>query len=418
MDDAERAERYPLGRLADRKKPFFVCDLQRLEDKHRSFAAAFARHFKSYAIAYSYKTNYLPVVCARLHDLGAWADVVSRLEYQLAETLNVPGHMIVFNGPGKTVEDSAYALERGSLVNLDSLDEAVELSRWIAAGPGRRADVGLRVNAELPEGGRTEGLSRFGMPIDDIRRATTILEATGRARVVGLHAHLSSKTRSLAVFQRLTAHLVEAVRALDGRPLKYVDCGGGYGFAPPEMTDLTLPSFDDYARALREGLAGAVDVDSLTLIVEPGLALVGDCLSLFAPVVATKTIGGREIAVVDASVHDVRPTRHSIKLPVSAFTPALEPKNMGPRRRYDLVGYTCMEDDYPARDVLLPSLERGDVVCFENVGAYTLVFRPPFIHPAPPIFAFDHGVFTVARREETFADFFGRYLPVDRATLV
>ena len=52
----------------------------------------------------------------------------------------------------------------------------------------------------------------------------------------------------------------------------------------------------------------------------------------------------------------------------------------------------------------------GDFVVFENVGAYTVVMKPPFIRPSPAILAWegDHS-FAVAKRAERLDDIFAAY---------
>ena len=43
---------------------------------------------------------------------------------------------------------------------------------------------------------------------------------------------------------------------------------------------------------------------------------------------------------------------------------------------------------------------------FDNVGAYTIVFNPPFIKERPTILAYDNNEMFVVRRKETFKQFF------------
>ena len=75
----------------------------------------------------------------------------------------------------------------------------------------------------------------------------------------------------------------------------------------------------------------------------------------------------------------------------------------------DLVGYTCMEDDYIAVGQLLPRLEVGDLLRIRGVGAYTTVLKPPFIRGAPPIYLLTGDRVVTARREETADDLLACY---------
>ena len=55
-----------------------------------TFSNAFKSTKVKTQIAYSVKTNYLPAVCSVFREEGAWAEVVSEMEYQLSRALGVP----------------------------------------------------------------------------------------------------------------------------------------------------------------------------------------------------------------------------------------------------------------------------------------------------------------------------------------
>ena len=88
-----------------------------------TFSNAFKSTKVKTQIAYSVKTNYLPAVCSVFREEGAWAEVVSEMEYQLSRALGVPPHEIIYNGPHKTREQLERALSEGAIVNIDNFDE-------------------------------------------------------------------------------------------------------------------------------------------------------------------------------------------------------------------------------------------------------------------------------------------------------
>src|SRR6185312_14835231 len=131
--------------------PLFVADAQKLDENLAAFAGV--------TCAYSYKTNPVPALLARLHARGAWAEVISEYETWLARELGVPGERIVSNGPGRSPEAFAAAIDLGALVNLNHREE-IEMVSAIARAHGRRARVGLRVVTSGGWGGQ------FGEPIE------------------------------------------------------------------------------------------------------------------------------------------------------------------------------------------------------------------------------------------------------------
>ena len=55
-------------------------------DNYKSFFDTFRKYYSNYQIAYSYKTNYTPYICKLVKELGGYAEVVSKMEYDLAKT--------------------------------------------------------------------------------------------------------------------------------------------------------------------------------------------------------------------------------------------------------------------------------------------------------------------------------------------
>lgn len=386
--------------------PFYLVDAPRLAQKYAAFRDAFRAELPRALVSYSYKTNTLPFIARTLHGLGCLAECVSALELELAEALGVPGDRTILNGPGKGTGLLLRSLEAGALVNLDSREEVravVALAREQAPDLWR---VGLRVNMPRFDADLPGARSRFGITIEggELRSAAAALRGAG-VEVIALHGHVTSRTRALEHFRVLARELASAARELGDEGLEILDVGGGYGYAPPQLR-LPLPSFTDYARTLREGLAdGFPDLARMTVIAEPGLALVNDCVSYFAPVLALKYLGGRRVAVVDGSVQTVKPSKHAVNLPTSVLGPELREKH-APLERVDVVGYTCLEDDVIAREQDLPALAVGDVLRIDNVGAYTSGFKPQFIRARPAFYAWDGHASTLVRKEESFDEFF------------
>src|SRR3954454_20797165 len=89
---------------------FYLLDVEKVRENYKKIDDAFRSRYKRFIIGYSYKTNYLPFLCKEMDKLGAYAEVVSRLEYDLAIKIGVKPSRIIFNGPLKTEDDIHTAL--------------------------------------------------------------------------------------------------------------------------------------------------------------------------------------------------------------------------------------------------------------------------------------------------------------------
>jgi diaminopimelate decarboxylase len=388
---------------------FYVLHVERFADNFREFRDAFRRYYPATQVAYSYKTNYLPWICRFVDAEGGYAEVVSPMEYELASLAGVRPSRIILNGPFKSAQNLARALHDGALVNLDSpyeLELLREASSQLGDAIGR---VGVRCNFQLDEC----TISRFGFDSGgDLTNAVSAIRSLPNCRLVALHCHYSTRSRDVASFRRRTSMMIELSRRLfpDSAP-QMIDVGGGF-FSKMD-TDLRaqfggeVPDYAEYAAAVAPLVAEAFAREPRPeLVVEPGTALAADAMSFVTRVVDVKTVRGRRIALVDGSIYNTRPTLHQIRLPLRAVS--AEPSAEDDAHT-DVVGHTCMENDCLA--TYHGPLRPGDFLVFGNVGAYTLVLKPAFIHPCAPVIAYDdrNGQHFLAKRQEQPADVFATY---------
>lgn len=394
---------------------FYLLDPEQFAGNFDRLTAAFRAYYPDTAIAYSYKTNYVPRFCQIVNDKGGMAEIVSIMEYQVAVRSGVPLERIMFNGPLKEQFQLEEVLAGGSVVNADSLDEIGRICQVAQAAPDRVLRIGLRCNFDVGDG----VLSRFGFDVDgdELYQALRLVDDVPNLSVVGLHCHFA--TRTLACWEQRTQGMLRFLARwiLAGRSdLAFVSLGGGmYGQMSADLQaqfPVEIPSFEDYAEVAAKPFAAFVDgnpgIGRPTLIVEPGTALVADAMRFVAQVASIKTVRGKPIATLAGSVYNVNPTTNRKNMPIEI----LGVSGAVDRRRWsgmDFGGYTCIESDYLYRGYD-GELETGDFVVFDCVGAYSVVMKPPFILPNVAIVEIVGGdeVRVIKRREE-FDDLFATY---------
>lgn len=390
--------------------PFYCFDPARFAANLRSMDDAFSRRYAPFILAYSYKANYLPYLCKLVRQSGYWAEVVSRLEYDLALKVGQDPSKIIFNGPVKSDEDIALALDNGSLINLDCEGEVESVIRYAQANPNRQIPIGLRINIALSD---SEGVShiqdslktgRFGFApseLDSLLSTLYSLLQRNNLKVVSLHGHTSTTDRGVWCFETITRTLIEVAERHFPETVEYLNIGGGF-FGP--VPGRTVPTWDDYARAVGGVLNGSawVRAKKPALVIEPGMSLAADTMSLVARVVSVKRIREKTIVTVDASAFHTKPTFHAYNPPHEVITDG-SPR---PDGAYDVAGSTCMEKDYLLRDVEGPVPRPGDFLKIDSVGAYTLVMSPAFIHPMPAVWALEPQGPKLIRRCQTLDDIF------------
>ena len=143
--------------------------------------------------------------------------------------------------------------------------------------------------------------------------------------------------------------------------------------------------------------------DSPELLIEPGSALVGDCMKFVGTVKTIKKVRGKYYASILGSQKNISMT--GVNPPIEVVRMASEMKVY---KDVDFVGFTCIEGDCLHRGYSGP-LAVGDVVIISNCGSYSLVMKPPFILPNFPVLDISGGSVEVIKRAESFDDIFRTY---------
>ena len=373
----------------ERKTPYYVIDQKSLDDNFEKLERALKKHWSNFIIGYSYKTNALPWIIRHFDRLGCYAEVVSEEEYRLAKLVGVKKGNLIYNGPIKTKETFLEAIRDGCIVNIDSEREI----DWLDELPRKNRVIGIRVNFDIermcpgqsqcPEEG-----GRFGFCYEngEFSKAVTMLQEKG-ARVSGLHLHTSSKSRGLDIY-RAIAMVACDIRKEFQLDLDYVDVGGGFFGGLP-----TKPQFDEYMALMADILSTQFDKGRTSLIIEPGMAVIGAPVRYVTTVIDVKDTQYNRFVVTDGSRTSIDPLMskssyfHSYERSADS---SIVPKQI-------ICGYTCMEHDRLFEAIEEPALLPGDRIIYDKVGAYTMCLTPLFIKYFPDVYVERDGVFIKVR---------------------
>lgn len=390
----------------------YLLDLARVRDNIRSMLYSFRARYARTGFGHSYKTNYIPRLCRFSLAEGAYAEVVSRMEFDLALILGVPPERIILNGPLKDRSLLLQACGAGALVNADSVEEAAAIADLARAHPNEEYRTGLRCNIALP--GRLR--SRFGIDAEngDLVQAASLLKDAPNVRLSGLHCHIGGD-RSAASYRLRTEKLIDLARDIFSEgPPDFLDVGGGFAGRIPSSLARQFPSpqptYAEYADAVAGTMAAAFGKEGgPELIIEPGMALFSDVMEFVCRVASVKRIGEEHHAIANGSIYNIKPTLNRFNLPMEVIPEG--GGSAGTIARWTVSGNTCMEIDILASDYA-GCLKVGDFLVFSNAGAYTVVLKPPFIDNAPAVIAVElDGSLSIARRRERLDDLLATYEP-------
>lgn len=382
---------------------FYMLESNQFKQNYLELKAEFKKIYPKFNIAYSYKTNYTPKLCRIVNELGGFAEVVSDMEMEIALRIGVEAKNIIWNGPFKNAEKVEQLLVMGGTVNIDSTYEIDLIAQIAKKYPNQKLNIGIRCNFDVNDG----VVSRFGFDIesDDFERAITLFDEYKNLYLIGLQCHFA--TRRLETWKPRAEGMLALIDKLGIVP-EHIDLGGGlFGKMDDSLKaqfDSEIPTYKQYAETVAPVFAEYFkDSDNKPmLLIEPGSALVGDCMRFASKVVNIKNVRGKNIATLLGSIYNINPTLNKKNPPIEVYSMG------GGQKEYkdlDFGGFTCIESDYLYRHYD-GKLAKGDMVVFSNVGSYSVVLKPPFILPNFPIIDTSEGQLEIIKRGETFEDLF------------
>lgn len=321
---------------------------------------------RPHLVCYAVKANSNIAVLNVMARLGSGFDIVSKGE--LLRVLEAGGDpkKVVFSGVGKTSEEIAFAL------NLDihcfNVESPAELDRiqQVAKRLNKVAPISLRVNPDVDAGTHpyiSTGLkdNKFGICIEQAPALYAYASTLSHINIQGVDCHIGSQLTEVLPFLDALDRVLNLVDELAQQNIiiSHIDVGGGLGVC---YNDEKPPHPKEYAQAIAEKLNGR----ELSLIYEPGRAVMANAGILVTEVEFIKNSEEKNFAIVDAAMNDL--IRPSLYQAWQAIIP-VEQRDDIASVEYDVVGPICETGDFLGKDRSL-AIKAGDLLAIRSAGAY------------------------------------------------
>ena len=380
---------------------FYLLDSEQYRSNFIELCDTFRKNYSNFNIAYSYKTNYTPRLCKIVNELGGYAEVVSEMELEIALRVGVKPNRIIWNGPIKNPKKLEEFIVAGGTDNIDSVEELEVVKDIAERHPNKTLNLGIRCNYEVNDG----VVSRFGFDVESegFKNVLAFVTSTPNVHFINFQCHFAK--RQIEYWPARAKGMVELIDRLGIIPER-IDIGGGlFGkMADSLKAQFTneIPDYQAYAEAAARVFAEYfADKDvKPELLIEPGSAVVGDCMKFVGTVKTIKNIRGKWFATILGSQKNISMT--GINPPMEVIAMGGEQKEY---ENMDMVGFTCIEGDVLYHNYN-GKLAHEDAIVIGNCGSYSLVMKPPFILPNFPVLDICGEKTEVIKRGEVFDDLF------------
>ncbi len=367
-----------LVKLADQySTPLYVIDEQTLRSVCRDYKNAFASYEKV-NMMYASKALCTMATSAIIASEGFGFDTVSGGEIYTVYKAGVDMKKVLFNGNNKSFDELNLAIDLG--VGRISVDNFFELSLLdeIAKSKNEIVDVLLRITPgiechthEYIQTGHLD--SKFGFDLTQIDEAVElILNQYKNINLHGLHAHIGSQIFETKVYHDEIEILVKELARLDekfGLKLDEINIGGGLGvkYTENDLPPSTFEIADVIIKSLNENVK-KYGIQPPTLFIEPGRSIISTSgVTLYTFGSSKQVPKGKKYVAIDGGMSDnPRPSMYQAEYRAQiANKPDAELA-----QTVTVAGRFCESGDILIKDINLPEIEEGDILCVFNTGAY------------------------------------------------
>lgn len=341
--------------------PLYVYDADKIESQYKRITKAFSNVNRlkiNYAVKALSNVNVLKV----LKSLNSGLDTVSVQEVQLGLKAGFDPQDIIFTPNGVSLEEIEQVKDLGVQINIDNISILEQFGQKHPKTP-----VCIRINPHIMAGGNSKISvghidSKFGISIHQLPHIHRVVENTGMF-INGIHMHTGSDIYDVDAFLRATEILFSAAETF--KDLEFIDFGSGFK-VPYKDGDIET-DIEELGKKLskRFNAFSKSFGRELTLMFEPGKFLVSEAGKFLVNVNVVKQTTSTVFAGVDSGMnHFIRPMFYDAYHHIENIS---NPK--GKLRFYSVVGYIC-ETDTLGSNRRIKEISEGDILCFNNAGAY------------------------------------------------
>ena len=357
--------------------PLYVLDEATIRKICRDYKDAF-KGYPKVNMMYASKALCSSATSALIASEGFGFDVVSSGEIFTVYKSGANMSKVLFNGNNKSYDELSLAIELG--VGRISVDNFFELSLLdeIAKSHKKFVNILLRITPgiechthEYIQTGHLD--SKFGFDLTQIDDAVElIVNDYTNLKLHGLHAHIGSQIFEKSIYGDEIEILVKEIARLDekfGLKLDEINIGGGLGVKYVEAD--YPPSTYEVAEIVIKRLYECIEkykIDAPALFIEPGRSIISTSgVTLYTLGSSKQVPKGKTYFAVDGGMADnARPSMYQAEYDAQiANKPDYELA-----QTVTVAGRFCESGDILIKNIKLPEIEEGDILCVYNTGAY------------------------------------------------
>ncbi|MFG5139567.1 hypothetical protein O8I32_04545 [Campylobacter lari] len=338
--------------------PSFLFDIQALLNRVRAMKDILDN---KYELCYAMKAN--PFLTTYISKNIEKIEVCSPGELQICIKLNISPSQIIYSGVVKGYDDIVLALKYGiKTFTAESLNQ-LELINKCTLALDVKIFVLLRLSAK----------SQFGMSKEDILHAIKTSSKYQNIQFSGLHYYAGTQRKKidlqlkdLNLLLDLKNEIIDIIK-IDEFIIEYAPGLSVSMFEDDDFSDTLKPLSTLKAKLDK------LNLDGVKIRIELGRFIVQYCGYYLASILDVKNTGECDYCLLDGGINHVNyyGSIMGMKIPIMRHF-QINHNHHDDKKDYCICGALCTSGDVLVRRKQLDNPQIGDLIVFENIGAYSV----------------------------------------------
>lgn len=398
----------PQKLLEEYGSPLYVYNEEILRDRMNAVANVITKY--PYTANYSVKANTNINILKIALEEGVNCDAMSTGEIEMLLKAGFPVDRIFFVPNNVAEEELLFAIEKGIMTSLDSLSQLELFGQLCVENkiPLENRRCAVRINPGVGAGHCEKVVTggkktKFGIAEEDIPQIFQLAEKY-ELIIAGINQHIGSLFMDGQPYLDAVSNLLRIAHQF--KNLDFIDFGGGYGIPYHKLDDENAFPMDSFKKKLEPILDDFVkDYASVPLFKsEPGRFCVAESGVILGKVHSVKQNAGNIYAGCDIGMNVlVRPSMYDSYHDIEVIRNGqLVDREKSTLLEQNVCGNICESGDLLAKNRMLPKIQKGDILCILDAGAYGYSMASSYNsrpRPAEIMICKDSSVKLIRRRE-------------------
>jgi diaminopimelate decarboxylase len=371
--------------------PLYIFDSSNAKERINEINKRIPKNSK---LCYAIKAN--AFILNELKNEDLLFEVCSPGELSICEEKKLLSKKIVFSGVCKTLEDikRAYNLNVNT-ITLESITHCKYLIKTVETEKKHSQDIILRLSCG----------NQFGMSESDVKECIELLKPYPNINIRGIHFFSGTQKKLTKINEEIVfiEKFCDRIQSETEIEFKDIEYGPGLRYEYFSNKDESKNFYE------LEQFANLIKDSKYDYTIELGRYIASCCGKYITKIMDVKNDEKNHYAIIDGGINHINyyGQMMGMKTPLINQLKNKKESIISPTTKidYTIAGSLCTTADIVLRKLKLESPENGDLLVFNDIGAYSITEGIYLFlsHPLPSVLLFDGNNYSVLRKsQETY----------------